>query len=439
MIFLDLVKIYNVFYIMTMETLDRYKRMSTTEMSKALVLYQNFCSFTETLKKEANTIPMLFGFTFKEPNYYKPDPNKERAMRKALKDKESGGDGFMEDDGLGDDIENLPEFEDQEVKRDYSEDEKEEEDSDDDYQFDLLGDIKKQEEMASVHGAKKRNTVAQPQRREKIQVDDFNTAALDDLLGGAQPKPERSGTMVPQSSTNPDDDENEWDPFANKGQNVYSTQQPAQAVPETKQNASNNIFGDEDNDMWGDNPTPAVSNNQASKQEQRQTLDDLLGGGDEDVGAGPGGRSQSMAVPSSDYNMLKNLYNTASVPANTGGMGGGQQDYYTGMQNNYGGGMDNMGQFNTGGGGYNQGYNNQGYNQGYNQNMGYGQNMGYNQPQSYNTGYPAGNNYGGYNQGYNNQNMGYGQNTGMGGGQPQSFNTAAPGGNAQNNDFDPFS
>ena len=42
MIFLDLVKIYNVFYIMTMETLDRYKKMSVGEMTKALVMYQNF-------------------------------------------------------------------------------------------------------------------------------------------------------------------------------------------------------------------------------------------------------------------------------------------------------------------------------------------------------------------------------------------------------------
>mmetsp|Transcript_35862 Transcript_35862/g.35490 ORF Transcript_35862/g.35490 Transcript_35862/m.35490 type:complete len:104 (+) Transcript_35862:131-442(+) len=41
-IFLDLVKIYNVFYIMTMETLDRYKRMSAAEMNKALILYKNF-------------------------------------------------------------------------------------------------------------------------------------------------------------------------------------------------------------------------------------------------------------------------------------------------------------------------------------------------------------------------------------------------------------
>ena len=104
MIFLDLVKVYNVFYIMTMETLDRYKRMSSTEMNKALVLYKNFCSFTDTLKKEANTVPMLFGFSFKEPNYYKPDSRKEKAMKNALRDKESGGDGFAYDDEFADDM-----------------------------------------------------------------------------------------------------------------------------------------------------------------------------------------------------------------------------------------------------------------------------------------------------------------------------------------------
>lgn len=142
MIFLDLVKVYNVFYIMTMETLDRYKKMSSTEMNKALILYKNFCSFTDTLKKEANTIPMLFGFSFKEPSYYKPDSRKERAMKNALKDRESGG-GFED---AGDDFaEEMPEFEDQDKRGFANEDFKEEddeEDSDDDYQFDLLGDIK---------------------------------------------------------------------------------------------------------------------------------------------------------------------------------------------------------------------------------------------------------------------------------------------------------
>uniref|UniRef100_A0A7S3JA22 Uncharacterized protein n=1 Tax=Euplotes harpa TaxID=151035 RepID=A0A7S3JA22_9SPIT len=153
MIFLDLVKIYNVFYIMTMDTLDRYKKMNAAEMRKAFAMYKNFCNFTDTLKKEANTIPMLFGFTFKEPNYYKPDAKKEVAMKNALKDREAGGDGYDDEGSFGGD--EVPEFEEAAVKRDY-EDEKESDDgenSDDDYQFDLLADVKKQEQMASVHGA----------------------------------------------------------------------------------------------------------------------------------------------------------------------------------------------------------------------------------------------------------------------------------------------
>ena len=431
MIFLDLVKIYNVFYIMTMETLDRYKRMSASEMNKALILYKNFCNFTDTLKKEANTIPMLFGFSFKEPNYYKPDSNKERAMKNALKDKEAGGDGLMDDD---DELhEEAPEFEDQE-KGGFMEEEKSEgEDSDDDYQFDLLGDVKKQEQMASVHagsGASRRKTMGVPAKKERIKVDDFNTAALDDLLGGAQQKPARSGTM---GAVN-DENEDEWDPFAKKEQNVYSTSQPQQ-VPEpqgSSNGASGNIFGDED-DIF----SKPSQNQPTSKDEQKQTLDDLLGGDDDYQQKG---RSQTMAAPSSDYDMLKNLYNT-SAPAPQQNMGmGQQQNYYnTGAPGGYGG-------YNQG---YNQGYNNQGYSQGYNQNMGYGQ-----QPQNFNTA--------GYGQGYNDGSMGYnnyganqfntgapggGYNQNMGGGygygstpNPSGFNTSAPGGQSnQNNDFDPFS
>ncbi len=97
-------------------------------MNKALVMYKNFCSFTDTLKKEANTIPMLFGFSFKEPNYYSPDSKKERAMKNALKSKEEGGDGFIDD---GDDFrEEMPEFED-DTKDAFADEYKEEDDGED--------------------------------------------------------------------------------------------------------------------------------------------------------------------------------------------------------------------------------------------------------------------------------------------------------------------
>ena len=426
MIFLDMVKIYNVFYIMTMETLDRFKKMSASEMSKAMVMYKNFVSFTETLKKEANTIPMLFGFTFKEPNYYKPDPNKERAMSRALKDKESGGDAYDNDDSVGGEA--APEFE--EVRQKYDEDEKDSDDgnnSDEDYQFDLLSDVKKQEQMASVHGGPKRGQTT-VQKKQKIKVDDFNTAALDDLLGGSEPIPRSETVKVAhievdeeQVQDEAEAEAEEWDPFSNKEENVYSAPQMAQVPvsnPKKTESASANIFGDDD-DMWGATG-PATSQKQQSIKEQRQTLDDILGGDDTDHFAMPANkqRSQTMAPSSNDFDMLKNLYNTSSVAPSQPMYN--QQDYYnTGMGGAGYGGMD----YNTG-----MGYNNQGYGGG----MSYGA-----QPQYYNTGMAG---IGGM--GYNNQSYGYGgqqnyatgynmnQNYNYGGQASSGLNTTAPSGQA---------
>jgi hypothetical protein len=435
MLFLDLVKIYNVFYILTMETLDRYRKMSAEEMQKSLILYQNFCNFTESLRKQANTIPMMFGFTFKEPSYYKPDANKERAMKNALKDKEAGGGDFEDDEDFGDE---MPEFNEPEFKPEFNDEEKDndEEDSDEDYNFDLLGDIKKQEQMASVHGAKRSKTMKGGPT--KIKVDEFNTAALDDLLGNQEVQRHNRAETMHAPANN--DEEEEWDPFGGKQENVYSTQQPAQAQAQAQAplndkptNGSGNIFGDDD-DMWGGgNQTSTIPQ---TKMEQKQTLDDILGGGDDDYSAQQ--RSQSMAVPNTNYDMLKNLYNTAANPPqqmNMGGGLGGQQDYFnTGMPNSYG--MNNMG------GGYNQGYNtgyNQSYGAGYNQN--YGGGVGYNQ---YNTSMGGGYGYSG-NQGYTNYGGEYNQPTqsdfGFGGTtQNKGFSTAAPSGQTnKNNDFDPFS
>ena len=310
MIFLDMVKIYNVFYIMTMETLDRYKKLSASEMSKAMVLYKNFCSFTETLKKEANTIPMLFGFTFKEPNYYKSDLNKERAMSKALKEKESGGDNFDEDDGsVGGEV--MPEFEDVKYKEDDDEKDSDGENSDDDYQFDLLSDVKKQEQMASVHGVPKRGQTT-VQKKQKIRVDDFNTAALDDLLGSSEPMA-RAGTVKVtnievEEEGEQEQEAEEWDPFSNREENVYSTQQPVQvSASNSKKTESANIFGDDD--MWGGNGGSS-QHKQQSMKEQRQTLDDILGGDDSEGFSAPitKQRSQTMAPTNNDFDMLKNLY-----------------------------------------------------------------------------------------------------------------------------------
>jgi hypothetical protein len=466
MIFLDLVKIYNVFYIMSMETLDRYKKMSSGDMAKAVVLYKNFCNFTDTLRKEANTIPMLFGFSFKEPNYYKPDANKEKAMKRALKDKESGGGGFEDDEDFG---EEAPEFEEQnnDFADDDDKDDDNEGDSDDEYQFDLLSDVKKQEQMASVSGGNRnrgKTQVFQPKGR--IVVDDFNTAALDDLLGAGEVKPHKPSTM---GAIN-DGYEEEWDPFAKKQDNMYSTSQPVQEVGMPR-GGGNNIFGDQD-DMWGDNPTP--SDQPASKAQQKQTLDNLLGGEDDYQDHNQNhnqnqnqnqyqdqyqdqdqyqnqGRSQSMAIPNNDYDMLKNLYNTSSAaPVSNMGMGQQQQ-----QQNYYNTGAPDGGYNNSMGGGYNNNMGG-GYNNNNNMGGGYGNNMqGYNPPQAnqFATGYTGGGGYndsgmGGYNNygagqfntgmaaGYNQQNTGY--NTGFGA-QNTGYNTSAPNQQQnQNNDFDPF-
>ena len=435
MLFLDLVKIYNVFYIMTMETLDRYKRMSASEMNKALVLYKNFCNFTETLKKEANTIPMLFGFTFKEPNYYKPDPKKEKAMKNAMKDKERGGFDEDQEGSFGDEMPDLDGQEDVGRHDDYDE-AKDDEDSDDDYNFDILGDARKQEQMASVHGAKRSGTVIS--KKQKIKVDDFNTAALDDLLAGEEKPPARSETV--KASTFQTTGEEEWDPFANNENNVYSSEvsQRVQEPPVQSSSKVNNIFGDEEDDMWG-NSNSRVSDPVQSKPKQHQTLEDILGGDNDDVG---GGRSQSMAVPPSqdnDFNLLKNLYNTSTAMNATGGnmATGGQQDYFNTAMPSAGYGHQSSSMYNPGG---------------YNQPSNYGGGMGYDQNQ-FNTGYNnmggGYNNYGqGYNtmgQGYNNMGGGYntmggGYNNMGGGAQNTGYGTTAPGSqqNQNNAAFDPF-
>jgi hypothetical protein len=448
MIFLDLVKIYNVFYIMTMETLDRYKKMNPSEMNKALVLYKNFCNFTNTLKKEANTIPMLFGFTFKEPNYYKPDAKKERAMKNAMKDNERGGFDEDQDGSFGDEMPDL-DGQDANQQDNYYDEAKEDEDegdSDGDYNFDILGDARKIEQMASVHGSKRSATMVG--KSQKIKVDDFNTAALDDLLAGEVKPPMRSETTKQTSHAGNDD---EWDPFANNDGNVYSTEQPSSVPVSSAKPAakSGNIFGDDDDDgMWGGNNGGSAAQNDQSNQ--RQTLEDILGGDAEDVGA----RSQSMVAPKQDddFNMLKNLYNTSAIPPPSGNNmmtgGGGQQDYYnTGMGNGagYGGASNSMYNApsnynqqqpqaqNYGGG---NGYDNQNqFNTGYNNNMGggYGTNQGYdnNNNQGYNT-------MGGG--GYNNSNMGGGYPNNAGA-QNTGYNTSAPGGqqNQNNAEYDPFS
>jgi len=80
MLFLDLIKIYNIYYILVTEILDRFKKMPLKEMEKSLTVYKNFLRFTEDVKREANIIPLNFGFVFKSPSYYVPDPKLEKSL-----------------------------------------------------------------------------------------------------------------------------------------------------------------------------------------------------------------------------------------------------------------------------------------------------------------------------------------------------------------------
>ena len=166
----------------------------------------------------------------------------------------------------------------------------------------------------------------------------------------------------------------EWDPFGHKEENIYNNQVQVEVpVASSKKapTASANIFGD-DEDMWGGNAQ--TSTKPQTLKEQRQVLDDILGGDSIDFGAPQDKpRSQTMFAPKNDFDMLKNLYNTSSVAPNQP-MYNNQSDYYnTGMAGGTGyGGMD---------------YSGAGYNQSYGGGVGYGA-----QPQYYNTGYGA---YGG--------------------------------------------
>lgn len=85
MLFLDLIKVYNIYYILITEVLDRYKKTLTLqEMEKAFVMYKTFIQFNEIVKREAQNIPLVFGFVFKPPNYYIPDAKLEKTLEKIL-------------------------------------------------------------------------------------------------------------------------------------------------------------------------------------------------------------------------------------------------------------------------------------------------------------------------------------------------------------------
>jgi len=74
---------------MMAEILDRFKKMSLKDMEKSFGIYKAFLKFTENVKKEANVIPLHFGFVFKAPNY-QLDPKLEKTLQSCISKKERG-------------------------------------------------------------------------------------------------------------------------------------------------------------------------------------------------------------------------------------------------------------------------------------------------------------------------------------------------------------
>lgn len=54
------------------------------------MMYKTFIQFNEVVKREAQNIPLVFGFVFKPPNYYIPDAKLEKTLEKILDQKRAG-------------------------------------------------------------------------------------------------------------------------------------------------------------------------------------------------------------------------------------------------------------------------------------------------------------------------------------------------------------
>ena len=185
MLFLDLIKIYNVFYIMVTEILDRFKRMSHKDMERSYQIYKAFLGFTENVKKEANSIPLVFGFVFKNPSYYTPDPKLEKTLQRCMKTKEMGGaqdeDFDAADFGMGEGFEAEDVYENRGFEQGGDSDDDDDEDIGG---IDILGDVKQAEQFATAAPARRSTgAVMEEQKIGDVDINEFSTTALDDLLG----------------------------------------------------------------------------------------------------------------------------------------------------------------------------------------------------------------------------------------------------------------
>lgn len=113
-------------------------------MERGFEIYKAFLGFTENVKREANSIPLVFGFVFKNPSYYTPDPKLEKTLQRCMQSKEMGGaEDFDDADfGMGEEFEAEDVYE----NRGFEQGGDSDDDDDDDIGgIDILGDVKQAE------------------------------------------------------------------------------------------------------------------------------------------------------------------------------------------------------------------------------------------------------------------------------------------------------
>ena len=273
------------------EILDRFKKMSLKDMEKSFGIYKAFLKFTENVKKEANVIPLHFGFVFKAPNY-QLDPKLEKTLQSCISKKERGeevDDDQYADFDLGE--QDYKEYDNayEERKQQFDGEEDDDEDSDD-YGVDILADVKAAEEFATHSQPQRSGTMTQKIEEEKIHIDEYNTAALDDLLGGGE-APQRSATTVESQAPVQMDD-----PFAD-GNQFHDDQPPTDAFDMMNLGESQPVEPE---------PVEATS----------PSLEDLMGGSQEPAPTPEqvleDNKIHSNPAITPEFEKLKEMYNTSA-------------------------------------------------------------------------------------------------------------------------------
>jgi len=129
------------------------------------------------LKSSAKVWPLTFNFEFKEPKYFTPTTGTSAKLDRIRLDKEDGT--YTEVHLEVGEVDEPAEIEQLSGNGNDSEEEKDGSDSDDEYDFDKAMDDEGRKSAGAVE--------------KKIEIDQFATSAVDDLLGGDD-EPER-GTV----------------------------------------------------------------------------------------------------------------------------------------------------------------------------------------------------------------------------------------------------